>query len=95
MDDIRNTLKQLLPHLEKRYGVVRLWVFGSRVRGEQHSSSDVDVLVEFGRRELSLFDFAGLELEIEDRLGVKVDLVERDALRKEIRSGVLMEAVAI
>ncbi len=84
-----------MPRFEERYGVSKLWLFGSRVRGAQHPSSDVDVLVEFGKRGISLFDFAGLTLEMEDALGVKVDLVERGALRRELRNQVFSEAVAV
>ncbi|MFY9233036.1 MAG: nucleotidyltransferase family protein [Fimbriimonadaceae bacterium] len=98
MNDLDATiakLQSLLPQLASAYGVSRLWIFGSRARGDQSSTSDIDILVEFSRRGFSLFDFASLNLCLEDALGMKVDLVERDALRPELQPFVLPEAVAV
>jgi len=93
--EIRERLKEMLPGLRGKYGVGQLWVFGSFARDEAGPESDLDVLVEFERKGISLFGFVGMEQEIGDQLGVKVDLVERSALRKEIRSNVLAEAQAV
>ena len=95
LETVRDSLSQMLPELRSRYGVGRLWVFGSFARGEAKDGSDLDILVEFERRGISLFGFVGLEQEIGDRLGVKVDLVERSALRPEIRPIVLAEAQVV
>lgn len=85
----------MLPDLAVRYGVSMLWVFGSWAQGKQRDSSDVDILVDFDGRDFSLLDFIGLEQEIEAKLGIKVDLVDRQALRQEIRPFVLPKAVAV
>jgi predicted nucleotidyltransferase len=84
-------MRELQPQLHDRYGVSGLWVFGSFVRGEQKGSSDLDVLVEFDRPGMTLLKFVDLEM----RLGLKVDLVQRRVLRPRIRSNVLAEAVAV
>ena len=69
-------------------------VFGSFVRGEQTSHSDVDFLVEFepGR---SLLDLSGLRLELEDLLGREVDVVTRNALHPRLKDRILREQVQI
>jgi predicted nucleotidyltransferase len=85
----------MLPELNGKYGVGRLWIFGSYARDDAGPGSDLDLLVEFERAGISLFGFVGLEQEIGDRLGMKVDLVERSALRAEIRPNVLVEAQAV
>jgi predicted nucleotidyltransferase len=95
LHDIQEILRSLLPGLRTKYGVDKLWVFGSTARGEQTKESDVDILVEFLHRDFSLLDFISLEQEIEGRLGVKVDLVDRAALREELKPFVLPEAKAV
>ena len=84
-----------MPDLATRYGVGRLWIFGSRVSGADRASSDLDLLVEFDRRGISLFGFSELELLLESRLGLTVDLVEREALRPDFRAQVLSSAVLV
>jgi len=78
----------------RRYGVKRLGLFGSCVRGEMSEASDIDMLVEI-EKDISLLDFVGLKLEIEDSLGKKIDLVEYDALKPPLREKILKEQVVI
>ena len=95
LDDLRRKLRAQLPALRERYGVQCLGVFGSFVRGEQHAESDLDLLVEFDDRPLSLFQFIALENELSDAFGVKVDLVEKSALKPAIGRHVLAEVVPV
>jgi predicted nucleotidyltransferase len=95
LHEIQAVLRSLLPGLRIQYGVDKLWVFGSAARGERKEDSDVDILVEFLHRDFSLLDFIALEQEIEAHLGVKVDLVDRAALREELKPFVLPEAKAV
>jgi predicted nucleotidyltransferase len=88
-------LRSLLPDLRARYGVRSLGVFGSYVRGEQGPGSDLDLLVEFDDHPLSLFDFVRLENEVSDALNLKVDLVEKRALKPYIGQHILAEVVAV
>jgi uncharacterized protein len=83
----------MLPELRDRYGVVSLGVFGSYVRGEQTLDSDLDLLVEFDHRSMTLLWFIELEYELSDRLQVKVDLVEKSALKPNIGDRILREVV--
>ena len=92
LNELKSRLGELLPRLKQQYGVSGLWIFGSRARGESAEGSDVDLLVDFDRRGISLFKFVGIELEVEDALGLRVDLVQKSALRAEIAPQVLKEA---
>ncbi len=80
--------------LRERYKVKSLGIFGSYVRNEQQSGSDLDVLVDFDEAP-SLFEFLRLENDLSDLLGVKVDLVMRDSLRRNIGRRILNEVVTI
>ncbi len=95
LSSLLTQLRALLPGLEARYGVQSLGVFGSYVRGDQSPGSDLDLLVAFDDRPLSLFDFVQLENELSDALGIKVDLVERRALKPHIRQRILDEVIAV
>ncbi|MCX6053449.1 MAG: nucleotidyltransferase family protein [Chloroflexi bacterium] len=75
-------------------GVQSLDVFGSLARGEETSSSDIDILVEF-YRPVGLFEFIRLKLYLEELTGKQVDLVTRDALRPAMRDEILREAVYV
>jgi predicted nucleotidyltransferase len=64
----------------KAFGVRRLGVFGSFVRGEQHPGSDVDILVDFAPGRKSFDNFIGLAEFLEELLQRRVELVTREAL---------------
>ena len=88
-------LKEIQPELHERFGVSGLWVFGSYVRGEQKLASDLDVLVEFDRPGMTLLKFVDLEFRLSEHLSMKVDLVQRSALRPRMSPSVLAEAISV
>lgn len=82
--------------LREKYGIVEIGVFGSYVKGRQNSQSDVDLLVTFEESaNITLLGFIGIENYLTDLLGVKVDLVEKSALKPRISTRVLQEVVTI
>ena len=93
MEKIREITDKIIPIL-KRYGVSKAALFGSSVKGEMTEVSDIDVLVEI-EKDISLLDFVGLKLELEEILGRKVDLVEYCTLKPILRERVLREQVSI
>ncbi len=91
----KRILRRHLPELAEKYKVRSLGVFGSYVRGEQRSRSDLDVLVELGDDTLSLLKFIELEHYLSDLVGVKVDLVEKSELKPCIGKHILAEVVTL
>ncbi len=87
-------LRAAKPSLESRYQVAALAVFGSFTKGESRARSDLDILVSF-REPPSLLRFVALENELSDELGVKVDLVMREALKPRIGERILKEIVPV
>jgi len=82
--------------LREKYGIVEIGVFGSYVRGRQNSQSDVDLLVTFEESaNITLLDFIAIENYLTDLIGIKVDLVEKSALKPRISPRVLQEVVTI
>jgi predicted nucleotidyltransferase len=87
-------LKALKIEAATRYKVKSLELFGSVARDEHVEDSDIDILVDFVKG-ADLFDLAGLGLFLEEKLGQKVDVVPKQALRPELSHNILAEAVAI
>ncbi|MEA3369508.1 MAG: nucleotidyltransferase family protein [Candidatus Ratteibacteria bacterium] len=90
IDEIK---RKILPILQ-RYGVKKIGLFGSCVRGEMREDSDIDILVEI-EKDISLLDFVGVKLEIEEKLGRRVDLVEYNTIKPLLKEKILKEQVAI
>lgn len=86
--------QQRLSELCRKYGIRRLSVFGSTVRGEQTAESDIDLLVEFDPdRHLSLIERESLEVEMSALFGGRrVDLVNRKYLNRHMAPMILAEA---
>jgi len=93
-DSLKNRLELLKPEIEEKFKVKSIGLFGSYVRGEQKDTSDLDILVDF-YEPISLFRFVGLEDFLSQQLGVKVDLVMRDALKPRIKDSILNEAIYV
>jgi uncharacterized protein len=77
-----------------RHRASNVRVFGSVVRGADTEGSDIDLLVDFAP-DTGLFDVLGLERELREALGVKVDVGTPSSLRPFLRDEVLAEAVAL
>ncbi len=96
LSEVMDVLRRHKRELSEKYGVREIGVFGSHVRGEQAETSDVDILVEFDpNARVSLLDFVTLEMYLSDLLGVRVDLVERSALKPRIGRHVLSEVIYV
>jgi uncharacterized protein len=69
-------------------------VFGSVARGDERPGSDIDFLVELedGARPLEILSIG---VELEDALGVRVDVGTPGSLRSDVRAEVLAEAVPL
>lgn len=94
LGEIKNILKENEPVLKEKFEVKEIGIFGSWIRGEQKKGSDVDILIDFEpEAKISLLDFVGLENYLSDLLRVKVDLVEKPALKPRIGKHILREVV--
>jgi predicted nucleotidyltransferase len=80
--------------LRDRYKVERIGIFGSCVRGDTHRGSDVDVLVEFSEP-VSLLQLVSVENYLTDLVGIRVDVVPKEDIRRELKDRILNEAVYV
>ncbi len=94
-------IQQFAPQITKiakKYGISKIYVFGSVARGENTSHSDVDLLVEM-QEEASLFGVAGFCYETELLLGLQVDVIPLSVLPQvedqEFVMNIQREAIAL
>jgi len=80
IDEIKRIIKDHKRELREKFNVRKIAIFGSYARGEETLKSDIDILVEF-EKPVGLL-FFHLEGYLSELLGVKVDLVTRDAIKK-------------
>jgi len=84
--------KKIIPILKKNH-VVRAGIFGSYAYGEQKKDSDIDILIEPPKG--IGFGFVGIQLELEDKLKKKVDLLSYNGIHPLLRKRILKEEVRI
>ena len=75
----------------KTFGVKKIGLFGSFVRGEQDGESDVDLLVEFEQGQKTFDNFIQLSFLLEEALKRRVDLVTVESLSPYIRPYIIKE----
>jgi predicted nucleotidyltransferase/DNA-binding XRE family transcriptional regulator len=86
--------RRAVTDLAERRGLRNVRVFGSVARGEDREGSDIDLLVDVDEG-VGLVGIGGLARELTDLLGVAVDVVPADSLKRTLRATVLAESVAL
>ncbi|HBQ99469.1 MULTISPECIES: nucleotidyltransferase family protein [unclassified Roseofilum] len=77
------TLQQLQVFCQNAQ-IIELALFGSILRDDFGSESDIDILVTFAPNyKISLLDFVGLEYQLQDLFNRKVDLVSKKAVEQD------------
>lgn len=94
LDEILAILRKLLPDIRQKYEVTSIEVFGSYVRNQQDTNSDLDLLVTYSRVP-SMLIYLELKNYLSDKLEVNVDLVMKDSLKPRIGQNIINESVAV
>ena len=90
---IEKIKNKILPIL-KEAGVKKSSLFGSYARGEGTKNSDIDMLIEPPKK-MSLFDLAGLKLDLEEVLGKEVDIITYNSIHPLLKGYILKDQVRI
>ena len=79
LKEVINKLKLQYPYLSSEFGIKRIGIFGSVVRGVENEESDIDLIVEFeqpiGLKFMKLTEF------MENLFGRKVDILTKEGIR--------------
>src|SRR3989338_1319363 len=93
--DIKSIQKKIIPILKKN-NVVRAGIFGSYARGEAKKRSDIDILIKVRKgKKFSLLDLVGLQMELEEKLGKKVDLLTYNGISPYLKKYIMEDEIKI
>jgi predicted nucleotidyltransferase len=87
-------IRAIVKPIARKYGVARVYLFGSYARGEITENSDVDLRVDKGSLK-GMFALCGLYTEIEEALQMKVDLLTTGSLEKDFLQKIQKEEVLL
>jgi uncharacterized protein len=91
-ESISSIKKKIIPILKKNH-VVKAGIFGSFARGEARKKSDIDILVQ-PPKGMGL-KFVGMKLELEEKLGKKVDLLTYRSVHPYLKKYILEDEIRI
>ncbi len=94
LKELKAQLEALKPLLVERYKVETIAIFGSYSRGEQTPKSDLDIVVTFSEP-IGVYRFIEVEEFLGQKLGIKVDLVQKGALLPMMKDQILNETINI
>ena len=94
IEEVLGPHRNAVLRLARKYGARRLRVFGSVRRREATETSDVDLIVDWGRK-VSTLEYVGMRLDLEKILHRKVDLTEEEGLHWFIRPQAVAEAIPL
>jgi predicted nucleotidyltransferase len=86
-------IKRISVPIAQKYGVKKISLFGPYARGEQKDISDIDFLIEKGS--IKGWDFFGFINNLEDDLGVRVDVLTYDALKESPIAEIVKDEVVL
>ncbi|MBN1633259.1 MAG: nucleotidyltransferase domain-containing protein [Ignavibacteria bacterium] len=89
-----NDIKEKILSVLKNHPVSKAGIFGSYSDNTYRKESDIDILIELSE-EISLIDFVGIKLELEETLNKKVDLVEYSCIKPIIKDNILGQEIRI
>jgi len=80
----------------RKLGARALFLYGSTARNQADENSDVDIFIEYDEdSKFSLMELVAIQLYLQDRLAVPVDIATRDGLHPYIREQIEAEAICI
>lgn len=87
-------LRKIIGEIAERYGIVRVYLFGSRARGTAGPESDYDFCIIPGE-ETSLFDIGGFLTDCKEILGHEVDVVSENAVRPSLYNAIVRDRILL
>lgn len=86
-------IKTIVSALAKQYGAQRVYLFGSYARGDGNDASDIDLRIDKG--EIRGVQLGGLLADLEDALGVSIDLIPTGSLDPQFLTAIQEDEVLL
>ena len=86
-------IREIVAALAARYGADRIYLFGSYARGDAHKDSDIDLRIDKGA--IRGLQMGGLAADLEDALGIPVDLVPTGSLDSKFLNSISDDEVLL
>ncbi|AFY81837.1 nucleotidyltransferase family protein [Oscillatoria acuminata] len=94
-NDLTPTLREQIKAIAAKHGAFNVRVFGSVARDEADQNSDLDLIVDYDLDKISPWFPVRLIQDLENLLGIKVDVVTANGLKDRIRDQVLQESLTL
>ena len=82
-----NSIKDKIIPIAKEYGLKKIFLFGSYAKGTANEKSDVDLLIESGRR-MTFITLSGLRQDVCESLKLPVDIVTTNSLDRDFEDSI-------
>ena len=82
-----NSIKDKITPIAKEYGIKKIFLFGSYAKGTANEKSDVDLLIESGRR-MTFITLSGLRQDVCESLKLPVDIVTTNSLDRDFEDSI-------
>ena len=89
-EEIKELIQKHKEEFRRQYGLKEIGIFGSYVRGEQGTESDLDLLIEL-EKPIGFVKFMRLERALSELLEIQVEMVTKKALKPHIGKRILQE----
>lgn len=86
-------IKKAVTPICERYGVKKMWLFGSYARGEADEKSDVDLIHDGGK--FKGWEYGGFYADLHDALGIELDLVSKEVAGKRFLNTISKDEVLL
>lgn len=86
---VKNKLSSIKKDLQNKFHIKNIGIFGSYATGENRKNSDLDILVDFENGHYDYFNYYHTKAYLEKAFGIKIDLVLKNTVRKELKKNIL------
>jgi len=93
-EEVLKYLRENKEYFKKKYGVKKIYLFGSVARGEDRENSDIDIMIEFISDKFHTFDnYFDLKYELEDKFKRKIDLATKEMIREKLKKYIYQDII--